>query len=218
MTPPSADTRLRRRHHRRRPGRPGRGGVRRLRGPVHPRRRAPGRRRSGRHQLADPQLPRLLPRHQRRPPRLPVPSSRRGRSAPSSPSCARSSGLEVDGAERVVRAVRRQPRPRPRGDRRHRRRLPAPRACPSSRTLVGRGVYYGAAVSEAPAMAGHPVFVVGGGNSAGQAALHLAKYAKQVTMLVRGADPRRQHVGVPDRPAAQHAQRRHPPPSHGRRR
>ena len=52
--------------------------------------------------------------------------------------------------------------------------------------MVGRGVYYGAAVSEAPAMADKPVFVVGGGNSAGQAALHLAKYAKQVTLVVRG--------------------------------
>jgi thioredoxin reductase (NADPH) len=54
--------------------------------------------------------------------------------------------------------------------------------------LIGRGVYYGAAVSEAPTMAGQPVVVVGGGNSAGQAALHLAKYAQHVTMLVRGAN------------------------------
>jgi len=52
--------------------------------------------------------------------------------------------------------------------------------------LVGRGVFYGAAVSEAPAMVDRPVFVVGGGNSAGQAALHLTKYAKHVTLLVRG--------------------------------
>ena len=52
--------------------------------------------------------------------------------------------------------------------------------------LVGRGVYYGAAVTEARSMAGKPVFVVGGGNSAGQAALHLAKYAGHVTLLVRG--------------------------------
>lgn len=52
--------------------------------------------------------------------------------------------------------------------------------------MIGRGVYYGAAVSEAPAMAGKPVFVIGGGNSAGQSALHLAKYAKHVTLLVRG--------------------------------
>lgn len=52
--------------------------------------------------------------------------------------------------------------------------------------LVGRGVFYGAAVSEAPSMAGGEVYVVGGGNSAGQAALHLARYARQVTLLVRG--------------------------------
>jgi len=57
---------------------------------------------------------------------------------------------------------------------------------PALEALVGRGVYYGAAVTEAPAVAGRPVFVVGGGNSAGQAALHLAKYARQVTLLVRG--------------------------------
>jgi thioredoxin reductase len=52
--------------------------------------------------------------------------------------------------------------------------------------LHGRGVLYGAAVSEAPAMRGRKVFVVGAGNSAGQAAVHLAKWADQVTMLVRG--------------------------------
>ncbi len=56
---------------------------------------------------------------------------------------------------------------------------------PELEDLVGRGVYYGAAVSEAPAMAGSPVYVVGGGNSAGQAAVHLAKYAAHVTLLVR---------------------------------
>lgn len=58
---------------------------------------------------------------------------------------------------------------------------------PSLDALVGTGVYYGAAVSEAQAMAGQHVFVAGGGNSAGQAAVHLAKYAAQVTMLVRSA-------------------------------
>jgi thioredoxin reductase (NADPH) len=51
--------------------------------------------------------------------------------------------------------------------------------------LVGAGVFYGAAVSEARAMAGLHVCVVGGGNSAGQAAQHLAKHAASVTMLVR---------------------------------
>jgi thioredoxin reductase (NADPH) len=56
---------------------------------------------------------------------------------------------------------------------------------PSLDGLVGRGVFYGPAVTEAPALASRPVFVVGGGNSAGQAAVHLAAYASQVTMLVR---------------------------------
>jgi thioredoxin reductase (NADPH) len=50
----------------------------------------------------------------------------------------------------------------------------------------GRGVYYGAAVSEAPAMRDRQVCVAGGGNSAGQAAVHLAKFARDVTVLVRG--------------------------------
>ncbi len=53
--------------------------------------------------------------------------------------------------------------------------------------LTGAGVFYGAAVTEAKAMAGQRVFVVGGANSAGQAALHLARHADQVTLLVRGA-------------------------------
>jgi thioredoxin reductase (NADPH) len=52
--------------------------------------------------------------------------------------------------------------------------------------LVGAGVFYGGGVTEAPAMSGQQVFVAGAGNSAGQAALHLAKYAAHVTMLVRG--------------------------------
>jgi thioredoxin reductase len=57
---------------------------------------------------------------------------------------------------------------------------------PELEELHGRGVFYGAAVSEAPAMRGQKVFVVGAGNSAGQAAVHLAKWADQVTILVRG--------------------------------
>jgi thioredoxin reductase len=61
------------------------------------------------------------------------------------------------------------------------RRLGVPRL----EDLQGRGVFYGAGVSEAPAMRGQRVFVIGGGNSAGQAALHLARWAEQVTVLVR---------------------------------
>jgi thioredoxin reductase (NADPH) len=58
---------------------------------------------------------------------------------------------------------------------------------PGLEKLVGAGVFYGAVGSEALALSGKEVFVVGGANSAGQAALHLAKYARQVTMVVRGA-------------------------------
>ncbi|UDY36476.1 FAD-dependent oxidoreductase [Dermatobacter hominis] len=52
--------------------------------------------------------------------------------------------------------------------------------------LQGRGVFYGAAVTEAPNLAGRSVVVVGGGNSAGQAAVHLARFASDVTIAVRG--------------------------------
>ncbi|MEW6444079.1 MAG: FAD-dependent oxidoreductase [bacterium] len=62
------------------------------------------------------------------------------------------------------------------------RRLGIPRAD----ELIGAGVFYGSAASEAQAMRDKQVFVVGGGNSAGQAALHLARYARQVRILVRG--------------------------------
>jgi thioredoxin reductase (NADPH) len=57
---------------------------------------------------------------------------------------------------------------------------------PGAERLTGRGVYYGAALVEAVACKGEDVLVVGGANSAGQAALHFAKFANQVTMLVRG--------------------------------
>ena len=53
--------------------------------------------------------------------------------------------------------------------------------------LVGSGVFYGAAGAEARALTGQDVLVVGAGNSAGQAAVHLARYARSVTMLVRGS-------------------------------
>jgi thioredoxin reductase (NADPH) len=64
------------------------------------------------------------------------------------------------------------------------RRLGVPRL----EALVGAGVFYGAAGAEARAMEGQEVFVVGAGNSAGQTALHLARYAASVTLLVRGPD------------------------------
>src|SRR5690606_14939943 len=62
------------------------------------------------------------------------------------------------------------------------RRLGIPRL----ESLIGTGVFYGAAGSEARAMKGQHVCIVGAGNSAGQAAAHLARYAASVTLLVRG--------------------------------
>jgi thioredoxin reductase (NADPH) len=56
---------------------------------------------------------------------------------------------------------------------------------PGVEHLVGRGVHYGAANDAAPGYRDGHVIVVGGANSAGQAALHLAKYARQVTIVVR---------------------------------
>jgi thioredoxin reductase (NADPH) len=57
---------------------------------------------------------------------------------------------------------------------------------PSLEALQGAGVLYGAAVTEAQGMKGQEVYVVGGGNSAGQAARHLSKHARHVTLLARG--------------------------------
>jgi thioredoxin reductase (NADPH) len=57
---------------------------------------------------------------------------------------------------------------------------------PGADRLTGCGIYYGAALIEARACEGEETYMVGGANSAGQAALYFAKYATKVTMLVRG--------------------------------
>ncbi|HYH24040.1 MAG TPA: FAD-dependent oxidoreductase [Blastococcus sp.] len=57
---------------------------------------------------------------------------------------------------------------------------------PGADGLTGRGVYYGSAMTEAAACAGREVFIVGGANSAGQAAVFFARYAESVHLLVRG--------------------------------
>jgi thioredoxin reductase (NADPH) len=59
-------------------------------------------------------------------------------------------------------------------------------AAPSLAELTGRGVYYGSALTEASACLGQDIYVVGGANSAGQAAVYLSRHAKSVTILVRG--------------------------------
>ena len=58
-------------------------------------------------------------------------------------------------------------------------------ALPEEERFLNKGLYYGAGPSEA-ALCGNHVFIVGGGNSAGQAALHFAEHAAKVTLLVRG--------------------------------
>ena len=58
---------------------------------------------------------------------------------------------------------------------------------PTLESLRGAGVFYGGPASEAPALKGQEAFIAGGGNSAGQAALHLARYARQVTVIIRGS-------------------------------
>ena len=57
---------------------------------------------------------------------------------------------------------------------------------PGIEQLTGAGVYYGAAMSEAVSCRDEDVYLVGGANSVGQAAMYFSKYAKQVTILVRG--------------------------------
>ena len=58
---------------------------------------------------------------------------------------------------------------------------------PGADRLTGRGIYYGAALVEAASCKDEDVYIVGGANSAGQAALHFSKFACKVTMLVRGS-------------------------------
>jgi thioredoxin reductase (NADPH) len=61
-----------------------------------------------------------------------------------------------------------------------------PLAAPGVAELTGRGVYYGSASTEGPSCADTDVYIVGGANSAGQAALFFSRYARSVTLVVRG--------------------------------
>lgn len=62
---------------------------------------------------------------------------------------------------------------------------------PEESRFLGAGLYYGAGASEAPLTAGEHVFIVGGGNSAGQAAMHFAAHARQISIAIRGESLRR---------------------------
>jgi thioredoxin reductase (NADPH) len=56
---------------------------------------------------------------------------------------------------------------------------------PNAARFIGAGIYYGAGASEAPLCSDEPVYIVGGGNSAGQAAVHFAPFASKVTLIIR---------------------------------
>jgi thioredoxin reductase (NADPH) len=61
-----------------------------------------------------------------------------------------------------------------------------PLAAPGVAELTGSGIYYGSAATEAPSCSGTDVYIVGGANAAGQAAVYFSRYARSVTILVRG--------------------------------
>ena len=109
-------------------------------------------------------------------------SSRRAGSAPRSSSRGRPTG-STRNAHR--RARRRRGRTRPHDHPRHRGGVAAPRAR-RDRPLIGKGIHYGAARSEAVNTHGLDVELVGAGNSAGQAALFFAGHARTVTIVCRG--------------------------------
>ena len=79
---------------------------------------------------------------------------------------------------------------------------------PGVEELTGRGIFYGSTATEAPTCAGEDVYVVGGANAAGQAAVYLSRHARQVTMLVRADGLGAVDVALPHPPDPRH--RQHP--------
>ena len=105
-------------------------------------------------------------------------------------------GLEQRGPVHAVPARGRRRDRGPVGGRRHRRLLPPPRGRRAWSDLHGQGVYYGATASEAAQCAGDDVYLVGGANSAGQAALNFARLRQaRWCCVVRGRRPAGDHVG-----------------------
>ena len=187
------------------PGGPRRRGLRRLRGTAHDRRRARGPGRPGRDVVAHRELPRLPRRACRGTSSRAARCRRRGGSAPRSSSRARSRAstrhsrqVHLDGGD-VLRGKT------------------IILACGVSwrqlaiegfDRLVGKGISYGAARSEAPNVHGLDVHIVGAGNSAGQAAMFFSTHANTVTILCRGDGAREEHVALPHRPARDAAEHR----------
>ena len=156
----------------------------RLRGPEDGSRRTLRRRRTGQYQPEDRELSRFSRRDQRR---------------RTCRACARASN-EVRGRDshsprrrpRRVHARQGRCRPRrwdkahfPRFRLHHGSRVP-PSGAPEEDRLFGAGVYYGAGASEAKLCGNEHVVMVGAGNSSAQASLHIAHYARKVTIVMRG--------------------------------
>ena len=175
---------LRPRDHRRRSGRAGLRGLRRVRRAEGGAHRAERARRPGRHELDDRELSRLSQRRHRR--RSGAPRRRRRPSA-SAPSCWSAIRSSASSAWTRTRSCSCRTARKWRATRCCCRRAWrfASWTCPGITPLIGAGVYYGAALSEAALYRGQHVFVLGGANSAGQGALFFARYAAQVTIIVR---------------------------------
>ena len=178
--------RARPRRHRRRPRRTRGRGLRGVGGPGRARRRVDRARRAGRLELAHRELPRVSHGRLRA-----GPGEQR---APAGAEVRRRARRRADGGGARVRTPHASGRPRRRGVACRRERSSSRRACstasptfPNLARFEGVGVYYGATPVEALLCEGEDVIVVGGGNSAGQAAIFLSEGRRRVTMLVRGA-------------------------------
>ena len=169
---------------RRRSGRARGRGVRRLRRAADAVARRARAGRPGRQQFPDRELPRVSRRRQRQ--RTDAPGGDAGAAARRGVSGAARGDGRVDrrgiqaphARATAARSSRAPCSPRPAWPTASIRR-------PAIAEHTGAGVYYGAATTEAPVFAGRRVVVVGGGNSAGQSAMHLARYAKDVQIVVR---------------------------------
>ena len=197
------------------PAGPRRGRLRRVRGPAHRRRRARRPGRSGGPERLDRELPRLPQGALRRRPHPP-----RGR--PGRPLRRRDRARPRRGRVRGARAGARGPLRRRRRDR-GAGACSSPPACPTAGSRragidelgVARRLLRRVGQRGPRSAQGEDVYVVGAANSAGQAVLNFARYAKRVVMLVRGSPARGHHVAVPRRPDPGRRERRGAAPHRG---